>query len=283
MALRPIIEAQKRLMQLKIIEEEKTAKRGPEKATKELASRVKEFQKNLLKRHGIPFYPIVLPWLQLPIWLLVIETIRKMCGTHDGLLGLATRSFTGSKTEEPLVSSPILESVGLPNLELDMTQSGTSPASEKIAAILPSSDTAAIPVVESLGTEGTLWFPNLLISDPQLILPVVLGGVLFSNIHYQERMNLQKGIEHSKWTLRFTRALKVVALVAIPGTMHLPAAMHVYWISSSFLAFLQNVGFERFLPSTKVVKPCKPPIAYYARNPAEDDEAKAKAKRTRFG
>ena len=73
-----------------------------------------------------------------------METLRQMTGTQDGFFRLAGRSFKGSQ-----------------GLELRFV------------------DTSVVPVEHSLATEGAMWFHNLLLPDPNLILPFVLFGVLF--------------------------------------------------------------------------------------------------------
>jgi inner membrane protein COX18 len=188
---------------------------------------VKKKQSEIFKRFGLRRTAVLAPILQLPVWLLFVETIRRMCGTHEGLLGLVVKPFTSSIPTDTAVDAPIVESV-------------------------------AVPLEVSMGYEGALWFPDLLVPDPMLILPCVLSAALFANVSYNERRTIEgQGDLRSKFNIRITRILKTIALAALPLTLQLPSAMLVYWISSSVAALGQSFLFDRFLPYESI-KPCKP-------------------------
>ena len=175
---------------------------------------------------GVQYWRSLLSWVQLPVFLVVIESIRKMCGTQSGLLGLLMKS-----PGEDASRVEILAGMG----------SGSS-----------------LEVRHSLSTEGALWFPDLLLPDPGLILPFILSGCLFANIMVHDRMAAAAGMGPGKWQLRLQRSVKMVALAIGPATLGVPSAMLVYWISSSLCVLGQNVFLERYLPGKPVVEPCKP-------------------------
>ena len=177
---------------------------------------------------GIKTFHRLAPLLQLPIWLLFIETIRRMCGTHEGLLGLITKGFESSESKEANTDVSFSEQV-------------------------------SIPVELSMASEGALWFPDLLVPDPSLLLPAMLSVSLFANISYSDHLHdLRSGGVRSKFGTRLSRTFKLVALATFPLTLNLPSAMHLYWISSSVTAFLQGLFLNYLLPLPPRVTPCKP-------------------------
>jgi inner membrane protein COX18 len=221
----PLVHAWRYPIQRKVLAEHNH--RGEAYCVKLANQEVKKKQSEIFKRFGLRRTAVLAPILQLPVWLLFVETIRRMCGTHEGLLGLVVKPFTSSIPTDTAVDAPIVESV-------------------------------AVPLEVSMGYEGALWFPDLLVPDPMLILPCVLSAALFANVSYNERRTIEgQGDLRSKFNIRITRILKTIALAALPLTLQLPSAMLVYWISSSVAALGQSFLFDRFLPYESI-KPCKP-------------------------
>lgn len=105
----------------------------------------------------------------------------------------------------------------------------------------------------SLATEGALWFPDLLVPDPQLILPFMLSGAVLLNLS-----NTRGGANQAVWQKRMHRSMMAVAVALGPLTLQVPSAMLVYWISSSLLAYIQAMVLERAMPMPTPVKPCDP-------------------------
>jgi len=188
----------------------------------EVLKKTKELHKSMSVRRSGSMAPL----LQFPIWLLFIETIRKMCGTHEGLLGLAARPFGDS--------------------EADTAVGAASPVGSDI-----------VPLEPSMATEGALWFSDLLVPDPLLILPVVLSASMFANISYQEKQSIKRDGLRSKWNQRLSRILKLVALAVVPLTLNVPSAMLVYWSSSALTALGQAVLINHFFPIPPKIRPCK--------------------------
>lgn len=155
-----------------------------------------------------------LSFLQFPVWLTAVEAVRKMCGKEVGLLGLMFG--TAGETKE------IQEAMRANGMEL------------------------------SLANEGALWFPDLLVPDPMLVLPFMLSGMMFLNLANTSAKN------PSVAQRRLMNTLKIVALAIGPLTLHIPSAMLVYWISSSSFALGQALILERLMPVKPPVTPCKP-------------------------
>jgi len=100
-----------------------------------------------------------------------------------------------------------------------------------------------LPVEESFATEGMLWFPDLMLSDPKLILPFILSGTIYLNITRGSSKTIV-----TPWRRRIDRSLKLVALAIGPLTLNVPSGMLLYWIASSSFAYVQAVILEKVMP-----------------------------------
>ena len=223
-SLSPILSAWRHVLERKVNKEYGSL--GPEKAEKILKAELRIKRAEIYRTMNVSPLRLFLPWLQFPVWLLMIETIRKMSGAGDGLLSLLAKPFSHSVEQDSETALAALES--------------------------------DFPVEQSFSTEGALWFHNLLAPDPQLILPFLLSGVLFANIHRQVHVASKSGLPIGKWQKRFTNALKLFALAIGPLTLQVPCAMLVYWITSSTFAFLSNEVLDRVYTPAKRIVPCKP-------------------------
>lgn len=202
----------------------------------------KVFQKNMIKeynrksaeirrRHGTQLWRNLTPFIQVPFFVIVAETLRRMCGANEGLIGLLTTGLfkeNGSEIE------------AIPLEQLITQDQGKDP----------------FPFEESFGNEGALWFPDLLVPDPLLLLPFVLSGTLFLSIFYQSSRSA--GGAGSKWQRRFSNGIKVIALASPLLTFRVPSAMLLYFISSSLFGLGQFVLMDRYFPRKPNPKPCKP-------------------------
>jgi len=216
-------------------------KAGPEAYVRALKKRQDLKTKELYKRWGVERWRLwVVPLTQLPIWLIMVESIRRMCGKEEGLLALVVGGFNKAKTSLGFGgSAPIDPATAQSIVDADVLQRATH-------------------IVPEFGTEGALWFQNLLVADPQLVLPFALSGVILLNLFGKNGLNTTLlGLKKKDWRSRLTRSLGVVALAIAPMTLQVPAAMMVYWISSSALAFLQANLMDRWMPVV-AKQPMKP-------------------------
>ena len=180
----------------------------------------------LRKRMGLQYWKSYLTIVQLPVFIVTIDTIRAMCGVKQGLLGL----FSPSPSEEDAAA----------------TQEGTVKAVSSLFE-------------PSLATEGALWFPDLLVADPAMVLPFALSASLLAAVILQERRLQKSGLSFGKGRIWLGRVLKIWALLIGPAMLQLPSGMLIYWISSTWFAFGQNLVLDRYLPNKPLVKPCNPP------------------------
>ncbi|SLM40849.1 Membrane insertase OXA1/ALB3/YidC [Lasallia pustulata] len=223
LALLPLASAWRHAVRLKVMK--KAANLGPVVVDRMVEREMRSKVAALYSRHRCSLWRLYLPLLQLPIFLVVMESVRKMSGTAEGLLGLITKQF-GDPVEKS--GNDALDNVSQPTGSLQ----------------------------ESLSQEGGLWFPDLLAPDPSLVLPFLLSGSLFANAHYQGRA--KAGVTLGKRSRRITNILKILALAIGPATLQVPSAMLVYWISSSLFALGQTFLLEWYYPHQVPVTPCKP-------------------------
>ncbi|KAI1007491.1 hypothetical protein K3495_g740 [Podosphaera aphanis] len=111
-----------------------------------------------------------------------------------------------------------------------------------------------IPMEKDFALEGMLWFPDLTLPDPHLILPFMLSGAMLLNTFgYKTRQ-----IPTSKLRIIIRRGLGVVALCAGPYLLNFPSSILLYWTSSFLLSWMQNLFIDWFIPTPRAVQPLTP-------------------------
>lgn len=216
---------------------------GPHTCEAIVRRRLAKKGRDLRKEFGAQYWKSFLGWIQVPVWLTMIEALRRMCGTREGLLGLAQRGFA-SVTEGRM---------GLKNAIEEDPMEAVSEARD-VVEMLPQT-VSNVSVEPSFATEGMLWFPNLLVPGSHALLSVLLTASIWANVAYLQHKNQKINAEPSKWRERFTRTLYVVGAGAGVATVQLPSAMLVYWVSSSASALLFNVFLDRVRPLPKPIVP----------------------------
>jgi inner membrane protein COX18 len=197
----------------------------------------KEFrtkQRELFSRWGCQTWKQYLPMLQIPVWVVISDTIRKMSGHSEGLL-----SFLASLLPKGWTSNVD----AAPNATLATMTDGQ-------VGLVPVSSVGIEP---GFATEGMLWFPDLLSSDPMLLMPFILSGVMLWNIKPWKFTNSKQ-----PWRRGFTKGLGLLSLMVIPVTLQVPSALLLYWISSASLGGLQAALLDKFMPIKAPVQPCQP-------------------------
>lgn len=176
---------------------------------------------------------MTLPFLQLPVFLIVIETVRKMAGREEGLAGMLWGRIAG------------------------LFSSGKEAGQEGLIGVGEEVIKRTVQLEPSLATEGALWFPDLLVADPQMILPFMLSGAIMLNV-FGKIPSAGAPVVEKAWQKRLKRIFGTMALAVGPLTMNVPSAMLVYWISSSLFAYLQAIALELWRPLKKPAGPCEP-------------------------
>lgn len=264
-----------------------------EQFLQQVQSKTKETMKRLQKDHGLQEWKMWgLNLAVFPLWLTVIEAIRRMSGGPIGLLGTLSQLWSGKRAdgiESPVMSrpSPGEESLWGPESVHQSEMRAPTPVKEspwgsestlRDTTAAPPASEATVPAdtniitpeilgyEPSMTTGGCLWFPDLTSADPYTILPYMLSAMLFVNLlprnmaQMKQIMNMEQSPEvmANPWPFRIRRALMFLALAVGPLTANLPAAVHVYWISTSGFNYLQGKVAERMLPIKSVaVKPCR--------------------------
>ncbi|KAI1337385.1 hypothetical protein F5Y15DRAFT_160645 [Xylariaceae sp. FL0016] len=183
----------------------------------EFERRQQKLHNELYAKFGVPWWKTYCNLLSFPFWLLAIDAIRRLCGGPSGLLGSL---FLGTGADRTAIST------------------GTDG--------LPIAEATRYMAEPSLALEGCLWFSDLTIPDPYHILPYLLSVTLAANVlpktgaqlralfglkPRQEEYQVAK--PGSTNQMRLQRFLFFVALSVGPITQGLPAALHLYWLSSS--------------------------------------------------
>jgi inner membrane protein COX18 len=237
--------------------------------------KTKQTMKRIYKDHGLQSWKLYASSLAIfPVWLSVIEALRRMSGGPTGLLGMLSQLWSGKKVDEAVQSgvSPASAGEGLSGPKFTPIDSSALPA-PSVPAPVPSDvlDPGVLGYDPSLSTGGCLWFPDLTAADPLHVLPYMLSGILFVNLlpksmeQFKQILNLTPSPEQqaNPWPFRIRRALMILALAVGPLTANLPAAVHLYWISSSGFNLLQSKIMGRVMPIRRPeLKHCKPQPRY---------------------
>jgi inner membrane protein COX18 len=199
--------------------------RSPKEAMVTLKKEVKNEVAKLDKRWNVTLWgQINWTFAQIPIFFTMAEAIRQMSGARDGLLALGLSAF----------------------------KSGDNTATtDSVAAV------ASNPWFEpSLANEGMLWFENLLVPDPTGVLPFAVSGLMFANIYFT---NNTVSTDKS-WPNLFRKALLGVSLLVGPMCQNMPAALMLYWASSTTSVMIWNAWLDWKYPAPKDFVACKRPL-----------------------
>ncbi|KAL4921573.1 hypothetical protein BDW62DRAFT_113060 [Aspergillus aurantiobrunneus] len=206
-------------------------------ATRMVTKNLKEQHETLRRRWGVVRFWRPANFLQMPIWIAVMESIRAMSGNDRGLV-------------------PYLLSL------LEPSSSSGSGALH-------------LAVEPSLATEGALWFPDLLAGDTTGILPVMLTVSILVNVRTGwkaptmesiaelPRVEMAKRLSHLG--LRFF--IQALALnVGVASYLYeMPAALMIYWITSTNIATLQTFLLQKYMLPTPPLQPWRQVYIRYSQ------------------
>ncbi|XP_078659516.1 cytochrome c oxidase assembly protein COX18, mitochondrial-like isoform X1 [Branchiostoma floridae x Branchiostoma belcheri] len=86
-------------------------------------------------------------------------------------------------------------------------------------------------------SQGALWFTDLTAADPTLLLPVLLGTL---NLVIVEMHSLQQ-VEKTRTQAVLTNFFRGISVLMVMVAAYMPAAMTLYWTSSSAVGLAQNI------------------------------------------
>lgn len=187
---------------------------------KMLREDVETKRKQMNSDWNVPRFYTAANLLQLPVWLMIMESVRNMCGDDRGLL-----RYIGSLISNWWHPGEAFKSVPL----------------------------EAEP---SLATEGALWFPDLLVGDPTGTLPVLLSASIILNIRTGWKgtpPQVAADLPRAEMLLRvmptFLKGpLYFLALyIGYSASFGMPSALMVYWLTSTNVATLQTVLLDKYL------------------------------------
>ena len=168
---------------------------------------LRNVHRNLVKQNGAQPWRTWALFVKYPIWLTVMETMRRMTGTEDGMSSLVAKSLTalrGKQYPDPATADDL------------------------------------VPLEPSLATEGILWVDNLMVPDPWLILPFATSMIAvfsLSRTSLQMRAGFRSSPERvmrlSRLNSRRGKCSKLAALLVGPATLLFPSAMLLYCISTN--------------------------------------------------
>ncbi|KAL1959226.1 hypothetical protein VTO42DRAFT_2731 [Malbranchea cinnamomea] len=225
--LAPMLAAWRKVYEKQVAESRPEMKSLPPRYAERLvAQNVRKTYHEMRSRWKVYRWPGLVNLLPIFPWLAMMESLRKMVGMGDGLLGIV-RSGLGDDPPERV-----------------------------------------LPLEPSMASEGALWFPDLLAHDTTFALPVMLSATLVLNVawgwktmSYREIATLS-AVEATSASRRkglkyFLMALSVWMCPTVIAAQ-VPSGMLVYWISSSFIATLQQQFVSRVPPPIRIPKPCRP-------------------------
>ncbi|KAL2265741.1 hypothetical protein VTJ83DRAFT_6841 [Remersonia thermophila] len=231
---------------------------GDEDAGGEIAEKALGFetQSERNKRWGVQAWKDWVPSLTVfPVWLVGIEGVRRMCGGPRGWLGALIFGATGG--DEGAAAAAAVAAA----------------SSSSSSAVAAASSSSGLYVADaSMTTGGCLWFTDLTAADPYHVLPFALSAILVLNVVPKSKQMwevlLATGTGSDQmpsptdWRVRLQRGLLVVALAVGPVTMDLPAALHLYWIASASLSWVQTNLIWRAMPLPKMPPPATKELDY---------------------
>ncbi|KAI4143539.1 MAG: hypothetical protein L6R39_004534 [Caloplaca ligustica] len=255
----PLIQAWTRVYRDEVMKDH--AAEGPIACQKLVRQRLIRKSTEIYRQTGTQRWKSFLGYLQIPIWLTVIETIRRMCGQQEGLLGMIRNIVYGSQKTSDLSKQRDTVSqsaVSGPTSKINGMQASSPEANGMLEDMV---EAPLIPLDPTLATEGALWFPDLLVPDPHQLLSFILSGSLLANIYYQEHYSKKRGWEPSTLQRRVGNVFKIAALAIGPLTLSLQSAIHLYLISSSVFGLANTVLLKRFLPNPTTSEQRRPEMA----------------------
>ena len=207
----------------------------------------------LFKENGIHPRGNFIMYINIPIWFAMMETIRRMTGTEDGMLSLISNSSAAFGPKE-------------------------NPG--------PSITDEVIPIDPSLATEGMLWFDNLMIPDSTMILPFALSGIVYAMYSYpagtyEARLIPMMGTQEDanqvrSFNLQRRKYQKLGALAIGPATLMFPSAMLLYWFSGALATLMVGYRYRLLGMLLRVVR--EPP----AKKKPDKDKQRSKTPTTKY-
>jgi inner membrane protein COX18 len=198
---------------------------------------LKEFHKTMMKSYNVHRWTPFRTLLQIPVFVVVVEALRRMMGMERGLLFF-------KKEEAPKnVDSSTLSPEADVTATLQMDSGVPGPA----AWYEP-----------SMTIEGPFSIVDLTTPDPTLCLPFVVSALMIANLSYGNRR--KQNLATSNFGRRVQNALLGFAFLLPMVTLNLPAGFLYYWACTSASSLTADVLLDRLFPPRPTVQACKRPL-----------------------
>ncbi|KAK1983167.1 membrane insertase OXA1/ALB3/YidC [Colletotrichum cereale] len=211
-------------------------------------------RKRLFKERGCQRWKAWAPALGIPIWFLMSETLRRLCGARGGWLSLLSGNYKDA-------AQPTADAAA------SLTEQASTPLSSSVQAVSDGLQSLGSTVEAGMANGGMLWFTDLTVADPTLVLPGMLMLTMgISMFPQQEEMrNLVFNIGNPKvymtpglkWRVRLQRGLLVSAVLVPALCSNLPAGLFLYWIASSVLARVSGWLVDKVFPTPRIAQSCQ--------------------------
>ncbi|KAI0099321.1 hypothetical protein GGR51DRAFT_564968 [Nemania sp. FL0031] len=227
----------------------------------ETKARQDKILRRIYRKLGLQEWRLYSSILSFPVWLIAIDGVRRLCGGPRGLIGSLVAGWGGNEGTTTTTTMPT--STAAPEGSIaDLTPD---------PAVLSAAVETSATVDPSLTIEGCLWFTDLSASDPYHVLPLALSCTLLWNLMPSSRAEFWDRIRTAfgrpprgaqAQTLaadekvglgQRARGSLYVGLVALatmvgPLTLNLPAALHLYWLTSSATHAVYAKAIRHFMP-----------------------------------
>ncbi|KAK8197475.1 60Kd inner membrane protein-domain-containing protein [Phyllosticta capitalensis] len=226
----------------KSLSRKKMMQEGPEASKKYAQTQLRSYNEAIKKRWKFGFLRQMQPFLALPIFLSFAETIRRMTGSHKGIMGLVLSAPEDAAA--PLAS------------EAATSKAVETTVAENVSAALNVPDGASWSWIEpSMTTEGMLWFTDLTAADPTLTLPLIVSSATFFAVWRGSKV--PDGEEEAKSARILRRSLLSASVIMFPLILKVPAGMLLYWATSTTCAGLTHIWNDYYYPRRTRIKPVK--------------------------
>ncbi|KAI8614745.1 60Kd inner membrane protein-domain-containing protein [Chytriomyces sp. MP71] len=212
-----------------------------------------------------PRSTFILPWVQIPLFVTLSLAVRRLAGlplpftsslapgnpTTTIDLKAPTSDISSTSDHNMNSYSHLPQSMESSLMESEASVSSLSPVNFEATATLPVIDTttAAIPVdwvvpshtymlspVEGFETEGFMWFLDLSVADPTVLLPLIVGSLHLANIEMHSSTVAAPSVRQRAFKLLF----QSIAVLMIPLATQVPAGVALYWAASAGFSLAQN-------------------------------------------
>ncbi|WEW55418.1 hypothetical protein PRK78_000849 [Emydomyces testavorans] len=201
-------------------------------------------RKELYKRWKIHRWTRYAPWFQLPVWLAMMESIRRMVGTSGGLLSI--------------IQSWVEKSPNTLNVPID--QSLSTEGALWFPDLLAADPHGVLPVIlaATVFTNVTWGWKT---KTPEEI----------SKLPYKK----EKIMAHGLGVLKRTFQASALLLWPVMTMSQVPAGMLIYWISSTLFATAQTQTLPKMLGAKPMPTPCTEKAAAFLHGSESKSESSA--------